>query len=185
VPDGAPAKAKPGSYGPVPILTSRFLTLTTSGGLEGVLTTSNAFYGSNETKPLLLLLLTDGTYLKGQARADHLGGDQWGMMNETGNYPGQPWMWLYTFWYQVKPFSASGNAGALVGGLMAALTLVLIFVPYNPRSARATAAPRRPPPHLARHSREAISEIAHLGARRQPPPDGPQRPLGPPRLSRG
>ncbi len=25
------------------------------------------------------------------------------MMNETGNYPGQPWMWLYTFWYQVPP----------------------------------------------------------------------------------
>ena len=23
------------------------------------------------------------------------------MMNETGNYPGQPWMWLYTFWYQI------------------------------------------------------------------------------------
>ncbi|PZS04587.1 MAG: hypothetical protein DLM56_05550 [Pseudonocardiales bacterium] len=130
VPDGDPAKAKPGSYGPVPILTSRFLTLASSGGLEGVLTTSNAFYGSNETKPLLPL--TDGTYLEGQARADHLGGDQWGMMNETGNYPGQPWMWLYTFWYQVKPFATSGNADALVWGLMAALTLVLIFVPYIP-----------------------------------------------------
>jgi hypothetical protein len=48
------------------------------------------------------------------ARADHLGGDQWGMMNETGNYPGQPWMWLYTFWYQIKPFSTSDNADALV-----------------------------------------------------------------------
>ena len=40
------------------------------------------------------------------------------MMNETGNYPGQPWMWLYTFWYQVKPFSTSDNADALVWGLM-------------------------------------------------------------------
>ena len=26
------------------------------------------------------------------------------MMNETGSYPGQVWLWLYTFWYQVKPF---------------------------------------------------------------------------------
>ncbi|MDQ2797284.1 MAG: hypothetical protein M3Y06_08995 [Actinomycetota bacterium] len=129
-PDGDPAKVKAGSYGPVPVLTARFLTLATSGGLEGKLTTSDTFYGSNETKPLLLL--TDGTYLEAQARADHLGGDQWGMMNETGNYPGQPWMWLYTFWYQVKPFSTSGNADALVWGLMAALTLALIFVPYIP-----------------------------------------------------
>ena len=55
-------------------------------------------------------------------RAQHLGGDQWGMMNETGNYPGQPWMWLYTFWYQVKPFSTSDNADALVWGLMMVLT---------------------------------------------------------------
>ncbi len=130
VPDGDPAKVKAGSYGPVPALAQAFLTLAGSGGLEGVLTTSDTFYGSNETKPLLLL--TDGTYLEEQARADHLGGDQWGMMNETGNYPGQPWMWLYTFWYQVKPFSTSANADALVWGIMAALTLVLIFVPYIP-----------------------------------------------------
>ncbi len=54
------------------------------------------------------------------------------MMNETGNYPGQPWMWLYIFWYQIKPFSTSGNADALVWGLMAALTLAFIFVPYIP-----------------------------------------------------
>ena len=31
------------------------------------------------------------------------------MMNETGNYPGQAWLWLYTFWYQIPPFSSSGN----------------------------------------------------------------------------
>ena len=129
-PGGNPAKARPGAYGPVPTLTGRFLTLAASGGLEGLLTTSNTFYAGNETKPLLLL--TDGAYLEDQARADHLGGDQWGMMNETGNYPGQPWMWLYTFWYQIKPFSTSGNADALVWGLMAALTLAFILVPYIP-----------------------------------------------------
>ena len=54
------------------------------------------------------------------------------MMNETGNYPGQPWMWLYTFWYQVKPFSTSGNADALVWALMALLTLGLILLPFIP-----------------------------------------------------
>ena len=41
-------------------------------------------------------------------------------------------MWLYTFWYQVKPFSTSGNADALVWGLMALLTLIFILMPFIP-----------------------------------------------------
>ena len=129
-PDSAVAKVKPGDYGPVPQLASSFLTLAGTGGLEGLLTTGNSFYSSNDTKPLLLL--ADGAYLEDQARAEHLGGDQWGMMNETGSYPGQPWLWLYTFWYQVEPFSTSGNADALVWGLMALLSLAFVFLPFIP-----------------------------------------------------
>jgi hypothetical protein len=129
-PDGDPAQVKSGDYGPVPTLATRFLDLANSGSLEGLLTTRTTFYGGDTTKPLLLL--ADGAYLEDQARADHLGGDQWGMMNETGNYPGQPWMWLYTFWYQVKPFSTSDNADALVWGLMVVLTLGLILLPFIP-----------------------------------------------------
>ena len=34
--------------------------------------------------------VADGSYLTDQARAQSLGGDRLGMMNETGNYPGQP-----------------------------------------------------------------------------------------------
>jgi hypothetical protein len=129
-PDGNPAQVKPGDYGPVPVLANRFLGLARTGGLEGLLTSKSTFYVADETKPLLLL--SDGAYLEDQARADHLGGDQWGMMNETANYPGQPWMWLYTFWYQIEPFSSSGNADALVWGLMAVLTLGLILLPFIP-----------------------------------------------------
>ncbi len=130
VPDGDPSKVAAGDYGPVPVLSDRFVTLALSGGLEGLLDSTNTFYAADQTKSLLLL--TDGAYIEDQARADHLGGDQWGMMNETGNFPGQPWMWLYTFWYQVKPFSTSGNADALVWGVMALLTLAFIFLPYIP-----------------------------------------------------
>jgi hypothetical protein len=129
-PGGDPARVKSGDYGPVPVLAGRFLTLARSGSLEGLLTSRTTFYVFDETKPLLLI--ADGAYLEDQARADHLGGDQWGMMNETGNYPGQPWMWLYTFWYQIEPFSSSGNADALVWAVMAVLTLALILVPYIP-----------------------------------------------------
>jgi hypothetical protein len=78
------------------------------------------------------MFLADGAYLEDQARGQHLAGDQWGMMNETGSYPGQAWLWLYTFWYQIKPFSTSDNADALVWGLMALLTLLLLLLPFIP-----------------------------------------------------
>jgi hypothetical protein len=129
-PNGDPAKVPAGDYGPVPLMTDRLLQLAQSGGLDGVLLAQGGFYQTDYTKPLLFL--ADGTYLQTLARQQHLGGNQWGMMNETGRYPGQAWLWLYTFWYQVKPFSTSGNADALVWGLMALLTLILICVPFIP-----------------------------------------------------
>ena len=130
-PDGDPAKVAKGDYGPVPTLTGRLLNLTASGGLDGALTSERGqFYASDYTKPLMFL--ADGSYLEDQARGQHLAGDQWGMMNETGNYPGQAWLWLYTFWYQIKPFSTSDNADALVWGLMALLTLLLLLLPFVP-----------------------------------------------------
>ncbi len=129
-PNGDPASVAPGHYGPVPALTRDFLTLAKSGGLEGSLTSAGTFYGGDATRSMLLL--SDGAYLENTAVADHLGGDQWGMTNEIGNYPGQPWMWLYTFWYQVKPFSTSDNADAQVWGLMMALTLALMLIPWIP-----------------------------------------------------
>jgi hypothetical protein len=129
-PDGNPARVAAGDYGPVPVMARSFLDLARSGGLEGSLTSSGNFYGGDQTRSLLLL--SDGAYLEDQARARQLGGDQWGMMNETGNYPGQPWMWLYTFWYQVPPFSTSDNADALVWGLMMLLSLGLLLVPFVP-----------------------------------------------------
>jgi len=129
-PDGDPTKVAAADYGPVPVLSAALLTLAKTGGLEGILTSSGNFYGGDQTKSLLLL--ADGTYLSDQARARNLGGDQWGMTNETGNYPGQPWMWLYTFWYQVSPFSTSPNADAQVWGLMMLLTLGLTLIPFIP-----------------------------------------------------
>jgi hypothetical protein len=127
---GDPAKVGPGGFGPVPTLAKGLLSVALSGGLEGALTSSGTFYGGDQTRSLLLL--ADGAYLEDTAVADHLGGDQWGMMNEVGNYPGQPWMWLYTFWYQVKPFSTSDNADAQVWALMMLLTLLLMLVPFIP-----------------------------------------------------
>ena len=54
------------------------------------------------------------------------------MMNETGSYPGQAWLWLYTLWYQVSPINTSANADLQVWGIMMLLTLVLALLPFIP-----------------------------------------------------
>ncbi|BCJ35428.1 hypothetical protein Athai_29310 [Actinocatenispora thailandica] len=131
-PGGAPRRVAPGPYGPVPVLLSRLLMLARNGGLDGALLSEGGarFYQTDYTKPLLFL--SDGSYLADRADREHLSGDQWGMMNETGDYPGQAWLWLYTFWYQIPPFSSSDNADAWVWALMAVLTLALLLVPFIP-----------------------------------------------------
>ncbi|MDQ6713503.1 MAG: hypothetical protein M3Z28_10010, partial [Candidatus Dormibacteraeota bacterium] len=79
-----------------------------------------------------LLFMADGTYLAGLANQQHLSGSQWGMMNETGQYPGQSWLWLYTVWYQIPPFNTAPNGDLLVIILMGVLTLGLLLVPFIP-----------------------------------------------------
>ena len=119
-----------GAYGPVAPMMASLLALARSGGLDGALLTSRQFYQTDYTKPLLLM--ADGSVLSDRAQTQHLLGDQWGMMNETGSYPGQVWLWLYTVWYQVEPFKSSPNADALVWLMMAALTLAFICIPFIP-----------------------------------------------------
>jgi hypothetical protein len=121
---------KPGGYGPLPAMMSSLLTFAQSGGLDGALLTSKQFYQTDYTKPLLFM--ADGGVLENRALAQNLDGSQWGMMNETGSYPGQVWLWLYTFWYQIKPFSSSPNGDVLVMALMGVLTLALVLIPFIP-----------------------------------------------------
>jgi hypothetical protein len=119
-----------GNFGPVPTMMIGLLGLAQSGGLDGDLLTSNQFYQTDYTKPLLFM--ADGGLLAARAQSQHLLGDQWGMMNETGSYPGQVWLWLYTFWYQIAPFNTSVNADALVMMIMGVMSLGLILIPFIP-----------------------------------------------------
>ena len=96
-----------GNYGPVPVMLATELTLARSGGIDADLSGAQPFYGTDFTKPLLFL--EDGAYYANLATADHLTGDQWGVMNETGSYPGQPWLWLYQMWYHVPGWQNSAN----------------------------------------------------------------------------
>jgi hypothetical protein len=120
----------PGNYGPVAAIMSSLLAFAQSGGLDGALLTSRQFYQTDYTKPLLFM--ADGNVLSNRAHAEHLLGNQWGVMNETGSYPGQVWLWLYTFWYQIKPFSTSSNADIDVMAIMGVLSLGLILIPFIP-----------------------------------------------------
>jgi len=116
--------------GPVPTMMNGLLSLAQSGGLDGSLLTSKQFFETDYTKPLLFM--SDGGLLSERAEGQHLLGDQWGMMNETGSYPGQAWLWLYALWYQVEPFKASANADILVMLVMGVLSLAFICIPFIP-----------------------------------------------------
>jgi hypothetical protein len=128
---GDPSKVGSGAYGPVPTLTASLLGLAQTGALDSQLVDrGSGFYQDNYTEPLLFL--ADSGYMANLAGARHLQGSQWGMMNETENYPGQAWLWLYTMWYQIPPFNHSGNADMLVWAMMMVLSLGLVFAPFIP-----------------------------------------------------
>jgi hypothetical protein len=116
--------------GPVPALMATELTLARSGALDADLIAQQPFYGTNLTKPLLFL--EDGQYFSNKAQALHLTGEQWGVMNETGSYPGQPWLWLYTMWYQIPGWTNSANIDMIAVYMTGLATLLLLAVPFLP-----------------------------------------------------
>src|SRR5262252_4916109 len=116
--------------GPVPVMMAAELTMARSGALDSDLLAQRQFYGSDYTKPLLFI--ADGGYYNQLATNMQLTGDQWGVMNETGNYPGQPWLWLYQMWYHVSPFQNSANVDVWAVYLTGICTLLLLVVPFIP-----------------------------------------------------
>jgi hypothetical protein len=127
--DGAPV-VPTAADGPVPALLAGELTLARSGALDTDLLAQQPFYGTNFTKPLLFI--EDGQYFSDKATAMGLSGSQWGVMNETGAYPGQPWLWLYTLWYQVPGFRSSANVDMIAIYLTGLATVLLLLVPFIP-----------------------------------------------------
>jgi hypothetical protein len=123
-----------GDYGPLPVLMAGLLDVARSGGLDGQLLNTGRFYETDFTRPLLFM--GDSGHFRNLAQDQHLVGTQWGMMNETGQYPGQTWLWLYTAWYQLPPFQAGGwfaaNADLVVVAIMGVLTVLLALVPFVP-----------------------------------------------------
>jgi hypothetical protein len=127
--NGNPAMP-PGNYGPVPVMLATELTLARSGAVDTDLLAQRQFYGTDFTKPLLFL--ADGDYYNNQADAQHLTGDQWGVMNETGSYPGQPWLWLFQLWYHTPGWRDSANIDLIAIFMTGLATLLLLLIPFIP-----------------------------------------------------
>jgi hypothetical protein len=116
--------------GPVPVMLAAELALAQSGAIDADLLAQQQFYGTNYTKPLMFL--NDGMYYSNVASSMNLTGSQWGVMNETGSYPGQPWLWLYQLWYQLPGFRTSTNADLIAIYLTGAATILLLCIPFIP-----------------------------------------------------
>ena len=121
--------------GPVPELMTSLLAMARSGALDTSLVSHSSFYTTNYTKPILFIgdswkAQRAASYWGRIVTAQHLSGTQWGVMNEVGSWPGQPWLWLYTMWYQVLP--TTGDVDVEVIAIMTVLSLVLLAVPLIP-----------------------------------------------------
>jgi len=116
--------------GPVPVMMSYELAMARSGSLDSDLLAQRQFFGTDFTKPLLFI--ADGGYYGDLATNMHLTGDQWGVMNETGSYPGQPWLWLFQMWYHISPFQNSDSVDIWAVYLTGIGTILLLLVPFIP-----------------------------------------------------
>jgi hypothetical protein len=141
--DGAlhPEQVASGDYGPVPVLAKGLTEMAASGSLDGAMLSQGTFYGSADyTKAILFM--GDGSYLDDAATAQNLQGNTWGMMNGTNSYPGQPWLWWASFWYQIPTFnpaedattttSLQDNADAWIFYIIGVIGLVIILFPFVP-----------------------------------------------------
>ncbi len=130
-PQGDPGAVASGDYGPVPTLTAAELALARRGGLDAQLVSpGSGFYLTDYTAAGLFL--ADGGYFDALAGQQHLHGEQWGMANETGSYPGQFWLLPISFLYQVPPFNTSDNGDVLVLAVIGLITAVIVLLPLIP-----------------------------------------------------
>jgi hypothetical protein len=124
---------KAGNYGPVPAIITAELAIANNGSLDGYFQGSQQQLSTNTT--MGTMFFSDGTLWGNIAEAQGVGGDQWGVMNELWNFPGQVWLWLYSGMYQIPALNPSTNANLDldVGLLMIVLGFLLpMFAPWIP-----------------------------------------------------
>lgn len=124
-------RVAPGDYGPVPTLVQAELTIARNGALDGNFHTSTAQLTTNPYQATMFF--SDGTLWSTVAAGQGLTGDQWGVMNELWNYPGQFWLILYAIPYHIPAVGTSPAADLWVGILVVVVGMVLqLLLPWIP-----------------------------------------------------
>jgi hypothetical protein len=127
------ATVPPGNYGPVPVIIRAELLIAHNGSLDGYFQGSQQQLSTNTTQGTMFF--SDGGLWENIATAQGVAGDQWGVMNELWNFPGQVWLWLYAGMYQIPALNAANNANLDldVGLLMVVFGFLLpMFAPWIP-----------------------------------------------------
>jgi hypothetical protein len=122
-----------GNYGPVPMIIQAEMLIAHNGSLDGYFQGSDQQLSTNTT--MGTMFFSDGSLWGNIATAQGVAGDQWGVMNELWNYPGQVWLWLYSGMYQIPALNPSDNSNLDldVGLLMIVLGFLLpMFAPWIP-----------------------------------------------------
>ena len=123
----------PGNYGPVPVIIRAELLIAHNGSLDGYFQGSDQQLSTNTTNGTMFF--SDGSLWESIATAQGVAGDQWGVMNELWNFPGQVWLWLYAGMYQIPALNPSNNSNLDldVGLLMILFGFLLpMFAPWIP-----------------------------------------------------
>ena len=123
----------PGNYGPVPVIIKAELLIADNGSLDGYFQGSDQQLSTNTTDATMFF--SDGSLWENIATAQGVAGDQWGVMNELWNFPGQVWLWLYAGMYQIPALNPSNNSNLDldVGLLMILFGFLLpMFAPWIP-----------------------------------------------------
>jgi hypothetical protein len=106
------------------------LALGKAGLLEGALESSARLpFESDFTRSLLFF--QDDVVASAAEKLD-LTSDQWGILHETGNYPGAWWLFPFAFLYHVPPMNNSSNADIQAIFIILMVFLFLLFLPVLP-----------------------------------------------------
>ncbi len=120
-----------GDYGPVPIIVQAELSIALNGSLDGYLLGSAQQINTNPTNSTMFF--GDGAVWSQVAAGQGLTGDQWGVMNELWNYPGQFWLVLYAIPYHIPAIGGSDAADLWVGTLLVIVgMLIQLLLPWIP-----------------------------------------------------
>ncbi len=119
--------------GPIASMMTTLLAAATGGILDsGVVDAPGALYNNDHTRSLLNI--ADGGHFTDAGASYGLASENWGIMNQIGNWPGQPWLWWYTMWYTVPgPIRAELGYSDLAAIAYALPLLALVFfLPFIP-----------------------------------------------------